>query len=119
MQFSGKNDTIGPYDGGEPSIDAAFDTHLDAVQSTITSWVTFDRCAKTQTTRTVGKAIETRWSRGCANGTEVVLWTLLDGGHTWPGGNVLPAVAAKVGPVNHDIVATQEMWTFFSRHVLP
>lgn len=47
--------------------------------------------------------------------TEVVVYTIRGGGHTWPGGDqYLPVFI--VGKVNHDIDASQVIWEFFSRH---
>lgn len=47
--------------------------------------------------------------------TEVVVYTIRGGGHTWPGGQqYLPAFL--VGKVNHDIDASKIIWEFFSRH---
>lgn len=52
---------------------------------------------------------------GGKQGTEVVVYTVRGGGHTWPGGQqYLPAFL--VGKVNHDIDASQVIWEFFSRH---
>jgi polyhydroxybutyrate depolymerase len=47
--------------------------------------------------------------------TEVVVYTIEGGGHTWPGGpQYLPAFL--VGKVNHDIDASVVIWDFLSRH---
>jgi len=47
--------------------------------------------------------------------TEVVVYTIRGGGHTWPGGpQYFPAVL--VGKTNHDIDASEVIWDFFSRH---
>jgi polyhydroxybutyrate depolymerase len=47
--------------------------------------------------------------------TEVVVYTIEGGGHTWPGGpQYLPAFL--VGKVNHDIDASEFIWDFLSRH---
>jgi polyhydroxybutyrate depolymerase len=54
--------------------------------------------------------------RGGKQGTDVVVYTIRGGGHTWPGGQqYLPAFL--VGKVNHDIDASQVIWEFFSRHI--
>jgi len=55
-----------------------------------------------------------RW-RGGTNGTEVWLYALEGGGHTWPGGpQYLPRLI--VGRVCRDFDATFAIWDFFSRH---
>ncbi|MFH1096070.1 MAG: hypothetical protein V1749_01010 [Candidatus Desantisbacteria bacterium] len=64
-------------------------------------------------TRT-GKAICTIYAPGRED-SEVILWTLEDGGHTWPGGkSSLPE--SQVGKVNMDISVSELMWQFFERH---
>jgi polyhydroxybutyrate depolymerase len=52
---------------------------------------------------------------GGKQGTEVVVYTIRGGGHTWPGGQqYLPVFL--VGKVNHDINASEVIWEFFTRH---
>jgi polyhydroxybutyrate depolymerase len=52
---------------------------------------------------------------GGKQNTEVVVYTIRGGGHTWPGGSqYFPAFL--VGKVNHDINASEVVWDFFSHH---
>lgn len=54
------------------------------------------------------------WS-GCTNGSQVSLYSVIGGGHTWPGS---PFNATGLGAVNMDIAATLTGWEFvrqFSR----
>ncbi len=54
----------------------------------------------------------------CAQGTEVILYTIEGGGHAWPGGTqYLPRIL--IGPVSRDIDATQVIWQFFASHPRP
>lgn len=53
---------------------------------------------------------------GCKDGRDVDLYTIEDGGHTWPGG---PASGRHVGRVTRDIDATTTIWSFFSGHPKP
>jgi polyhydroxybutyrate depolymerase len=57
-----------------------------------------------------GDASGIRYS-GCSQGADVVFYTLLAGGHSWPGGDPLPEWI--VGYTSQDINATQVMWEFF------
>lgn len=119
MQISGQLDPLAPFQGGSPPGEVAFRTVLKPVPEVVKSWVKFDGLpADAPQQRTVGQATESRYGPG-ASGAEVILWTLADGGHTWPGGQVLPALVDRLGPVNQDIWAAAEMWAFFSRHELP
>jgi polyhydroxybutyrate depolymerase len=52
----------------------------------------------------------------CADGAAVVLYTVLEGGHTWPGGGPLPEWF--VGTTSNSIDATSLMWAFFGEHQL-
>jgi len=51
---------------------------------------------------------------GCDQDAEVILYTIDDGGHTWPGGFPIPGL----GKTSTDIDATEEMWEFFQAHRL-
>ena len=52
---------------------------------------------------------------GGEQGTEVVVYVIEGGGHTWPGGpQYLPAFL--IGKVSHNLDATQAIWGFFKRH---
>ena len=55
---------------------------------------------------------------GGQQGTEVVVYTIEGGGHTWPGGpQYLPALL--VGKTIHNLDATRTIWDFFQKHNLP
>ena len=52
---------------------------------------------------------------GGKQGTEVVVYVIEGGGHTWPGGpQYLPAFL--IGKASHNLVGTQTIWDFFKRH---
>ena len=71
---------------------------------------------KPKKTERIGNAVLTLYGPG-KKGAEVALWTLEDGGHTWPGGETTPSERrAGVGPINTDIDGSEEMWKFFQRH---
>ena len=46
----------------------------------------------------------------------MVLYTIQDGGHTWPGGEPMPEWL--VGTTTDSIEATRVMWEFFRAHPL-
>ena len=52
----------------------------------------------------------------CADAAGVVLYTVREGGHTWPGGKPMPEW--MVGSTTRSIDATREMWAFFGEHRL-
>jgi polyhydroxybutyrate depolymerase len=49
---------------------------------------------------------------GCTDGADVVLCTIQDGGHQWPGGDELPFLGKK----SDDLIATDAIWDFFVAH---
>jgi polyhydroxybutyrate depolymerase len=49
---------------------------------------------------------------GCTAGADVVLCTVQNGGHQWPGGDTLPFL----GNNTTDIIATDALWDFFVAH---
>lgn len=52
---------------------------------------------------------------GCRDGVEVVLYTVNEGGHTWPGG--LQYMSEKmIGKTSRDFNATEVIWEFFKQH---
>jgi polyhydroxybutyrate depolymerase len=55
---------------------------------------------------------------GGQQGTEVVVYTIEGGGHTWPDGRqYLPVLL--VGKTSHNLDATRTIWEFFQKHSLP
>ena len=55
--------------------------------------------------------------RSGRNGTEVVLYTVQGGGHTWGGQQDAPRIAGS--RVCRDFDATQTIWEFFKTHPRP
>lgn len=55
---------------------------------------------------------------GGKDGADVVLYTVVNGGHTWPGGYE-PVPEFIVGPLCRDFSASEAIWAFFARHALP
>jgi len=117
MQFSGLEDKVAPYHGGTPNYKYnKFKTAYQPVGDAIETWVLFNRCpSKPIDIKRIGRAVKTLYGPG-KNGTEVILWTLEDGGHTWPGGRVVAADEKfNLGNVNTDISASELMWEFFKK----
>lgn len=117
IHFHGLKDTFVPYNGGSGR-GTLKNADLPSVEETINYWISFNGCSKEpqQATRE-GNALRRYYGNG-KDKTEVILWILEDGGHTWPGGeSTLPQL--MVGKVNTDINASQLIWEFFKRHPMP
>jgi polyhydroxybutyrate depolymerase len=53
--------------------------------------------------------------KNCQGNSEVILYKIIGGGHTWPNGALdIPSF----GNTNHDFDATNTIWDFFNRHTL-
>ncbi|MFH1563457.1 MAG: PHB depolymerase family esterase [Nitrospirota bacterium] len=114
IHFHGKADPNVVFNGGVGP--KAFEKiSRRSVPETIQFWVTHNGCPKEPVKGSrIGKAVCTIYGHG-KEGSEVILWTLEDGGHTWPGGkSSLPE--RQVGKLNTDIFASELMWQFFERH---
>ncbi len=114
IHFHGKQDEYVPYEGGvgTKSIEPI---DYPSVAETIQFWVNHNGCQQEPATTTrTGNAVCTVYGLG-KKGSEVILWTLEDGGHTWPGGSSTLS-ETQVGKINMDISAGELMWQFFERH---
>jgi polyhydroxybutyrate depolymerase len=108
IAFHGTTDRIVPYKGGHSPL--APETFPD-VQTWVSIWARRNRCAPTTSDSLVASDATRREYTGCADGADVVLYTIRGGGHTWPGGKPLPKLF--FGSTSRDVDATSEMWKFF------
>lgn len=60
----------------------------------------------------------TRLVYPCPDGVEVELYRVEEGGHTWPGSELLAGVEDVVGVTTSSISANEVMWSFFQDHPL-
>ncbi len=118
IAFHGDADPLVPYEGGR------FRDPLNpvkpvfpAVRGWVASWAQRNRCAAIPVESTIAPDVVRIEYPGCADGAAVALYTLLGGGHSWPGGK--PPPEWRVGTTNTSIDATSQMWAFFREHPLP
>jgi len=121
--IQGMNDPLVPYQGG-PLVGGRRGTIVDTDQAA-QLWATHNAC---QSQPKLGElpdealrdGCQVKWAKwtGGQNGSEVWLYRVEGGGHTWPGGpQFLPA--DKVGAVCYDFKATEAVWAFFKGHAKP
>ena len=119
----GTKDPMVPHPGGD--VDYGGYGRIIPTDETMRLWTTFCGCAKTPTT---GELPDTdpddkcrvkwsRWSKGQKE-TEVLLYAVEGGGHTWPGGPQFMPVSI-IGHVCRDFDATEAIWDFFKKHPKP
>jgi polyhydroxybutyrate depolymerase len=113
IAFHGKQDQHVLYDGGLSPM-AVQDGRIDlSVDSSVSFWVKANGCDPLPATETQsdGNIIIDTYS-GCEGGADVVLVTIVDGGHAWPG-----ASERLVGDdPTQDISANEMMLEFFLAH---
>ncbi|MBF0501692.1 MAG: hypothetical protein HQM09_16250 [Candidatus Riflebacteria bacterium] len=113
MAFHGKLDDNVPYLGGEGG-DSLDKGRVDQnVMDSISFWLQADGIiAPPKEAVSASHNIVTDTFTGGKNGTEVVLVTINNGGHSWPGVSTFEKPAADAMEIN----ATQMSWQFFKSH---
>ncbi|HEV2642259.1 MAG TPA: PHB depolymerase family esterase, partial [Candidatus Elarobacter sp.] len=112
IAFHGKADRSVPYDGG-PESDGP--RRIVPTPQSVDFWVNSDGCndqARSDTTER-GNLVRDVYT-GCKGGTEVVLYTIMDGTHKWPGDQTPWWKFA--GSASNAVSATDAMWAFFVAH---
>jgi polyhydroxybutyrate depolymerase len=118
----GTADPIVPYDGD--SVPGSRGTLL-SVAATADFWKHADACPRGGDSVKLhdaspddGTHVRREEHAGCAAGTEVTLYTVKHGGHTWPDGPQYDQVSV-IGKVSHALDASATIWEFLARHSLP
>jgi polyhydroxybutyrate depolymerase len=118
IEFHGTDDRFVPYGGGEV-LGKAERGRVLSVPATAELWGKLDGCPTPPRRVDLpprraddGTRIRQATYGPCRSGSAVVLYTIVGGGHTWPGTTWVPLL----GPVSHQIDATDAMWEFFAQH---
>ena len=113
VAFHGTADPVTPYRGGPSWMSAR---GFPSVTEWTAHWARRNQCGEAALDSIVAPDVVRREYKDCAQSAAVVLYTILGGGHTWPGGGDLPEWI--LGRTSQSIDATREMWAFFSEHPL-
>ena len=120
IYIHGTSDPLVPFTGGQMTAGGtAGGTVLSHFQA-IDKWVTINGCNSTPTITDLpdisndGTTIKQRVYSGGLNGSEVVSYVVLNGGHTWPQGFQY-LNEAIIGKTSQDMNACEVIWTFFKR----
>lgn len=124
LMVNGTEDKLVPWDGREVRFFYKVLGAKRTVPETVAAWTGFDGCRGKPAEEDLPDADPgdgTRWRlsawRDCKAGSEVLLYRVEGGGHTWPrGGIYLPRV---VGRTSRDVDFEALVWAFFKRHALP
>ena len=104
-----------PYYGGQPTAENAKGAYSYlSVNESVLFWAEHDNCSSTpQTETSASENIIVDTYTGGDNDTEVILYSIVDGGHAWPGGEKGSEAADE--PTD-EISATDLIWEFFVNH---
>ena len=112
IHFHGKKDEHILYNGGISKVGFIKEDWV-SVNELIYYWLNINKIEKESLiTSKIGNAILSKFGPN-AQGTKIKLWTLEDGGHTWPGGK---SKLKATGKVNQDINASELIWDFFKQY---
>jgi polyhydroxybutyrate depolymerase len=110
--FHGTDDRQARYRGGTSWV--ARDP-FQPIPSFVASWARHNGCSPAPLETRVAPDVARKAYVNCAQGADVVLYTIEGGGHTWPGGpDVIPEWFA--GRTTRGIDASRVMWDFFQAH---
>ena len=113
IAFHGTGDPAVPYGGGTSWVTPE---RFPSILSWTASWARRNGCGPDPVDSAVAADVTRREYTSCADEAAVVLYTILGGGHTWPGGGPLPEWFA--GRTTRSIDASSLMWAFFRAHPL-
>lgn len=120
LLMGGTDDPIVPYKGGKIS------NGIETIgfEEAFNFWKTQNNCVGNSQIVSLpnrskeGTTVEIEAYTLCQNESEVVLYRIVGGGHTWPGGSqYLPQ--AVIGKVSKECNAEQIIINFFMKHQLP
>ncbi|MEE6178416.1 extracellular catalytic domain type 1 short-chain-length polyhydroxyalkanoate depolymerase [Mycobacterium sp. 050134] len=115
----GTADPLVPFNGGEVRGRGGL-SHAISAKSMVDKWRSVDGCQGQPSAQDLpgvgdGTVVHRFASAGCAAATEVVLYQIDGGGHTWPGGQqYLPR--AVIGPTTRALDASEAIAQFFLAH---
>lgn len=111
LAVHGTGDSTNPYFGSDE--DSGY--WHSSVPAAVSHWAEFNGCARKDSARPgAGVSVEVR--SGCRSGADVVLFTIENGGHTWPGSDY--EFEPEMGHVTHEIDASDIIAKFFAGHAL-
>jgi polyhydroxybutyrate depolymerase len=120
MLFHGTADPRSPYYGGFPRRGHAYNL---SAPNTALYWAQADGCTDHTYSATTPDLLsngenttdDQKVWRACAGGVEVAFYTIVEGGHTWPGSlqNIQP-ITGMNGPTSLDLHASQLIWSGLS-----
>jgi polyhydroxybutyrate depolymerase len=110
LEFHGTDDPLVPFAGGTV---ANSGIPAPAVEDAAAAWAKADGCAAIPAQARPAAHVRTLAYSECRDNAAVILYIVEGGGHTWPGA---PVDVTSLGQTNHELSATDEIWSFFTAH---
>ncbi len=124
LAINNVNDPLVPYEGGNiySSIRRTNLGKVMSVDESVKFWVNRNNCPAVPVITELpdldpkdGTRVTRKEYINSIEGTEVILYSVDGGGHTWPGGfQYLPAFI--IGKTSRDFDASEVIWSFFRKH---
>jgi len=108
LAFHGLDDNIVPYAGGTPL------AMEPPIPDWAAAWAQRDGCSPTPARTSPVDTVTVQTWTGCGGNAEVILYTLANHGHSWPGSPVMPKSITSQA-----VNATDLIWNFFQAHPMP
>jgi polyhydroxybutyrate depolymerase len=122
LVISNKEDPMVPWEGGEIRLGRQRFGGVLSVDESVRLWVHHNQCSSSPVNtlepdrdpKDGTRVRREEYGQG-KGGTEVILYAIEGGGHTWPGGHqYLPAWI--IGKTSRDVDANEVIWSFFKKH---
>jgi polyhydroxybutyrate depolymerase len=111
LAFHGTKDPLVPYQNG--AIGASLPgTRVRGTQLNMADWARLDGCHGPVVKVQIGSQVVRQVWRSCGDRSQVMLFTIVGGGHTWPGASPTKGF----GLTTQQVSATSEILTFFGHH---
>lgn len=121
--INGVEDPLVPWEGGEFRFGRLKLGRGLSVSDTVNYWVTHNKCSSLPTITWEpdkdpqdGTRVRKEVYGQGKEGTEVILYAIEGGGHTWPGGYQY-LNERIIGKTSRDIDANEVIWNFFKKHI--
>jgi polyhydroxybutyrate depolymerase len=112
VAFHGTDDAVVAYGEGGGTVDPAdaVNAGLPGTLENMDGWATFGGCGAEATVTGIGDDVTHHVWPDCDEGVGVELYTIIGGGHTWPGADI------EIGATTQTIDATQLALDWFEAH---
>jgi polyhydroxybutyrate depolymerase len=120
LHFHGTRDGLVLFGGPDERIPK--NLKFLSVDASVRAWVKANGCPESPVVSTLpdtdgdGLSVRREYFGPGKEGTEVILYAIEGGGHTWPGRD---APTRFLGKSTRDISANDIIWEFFQRHAIP